>query len=171
MSSPVWKRKLRSGNFATISVSQGRTSKREALPRQLEAAREVHQLGRPMAIAETVDSDGERGIVVAPPPTLQHTVDVGRHAGQRSVLWGAYEVETSHGLPLTTFDKITVSEHKPRGFWTHLPSKGLYFSWRQTRSHRRGRSAVRGYVSRLKVKPLRPFQEHPEPVYERYGEL
>ena len=142
------------GDATIIGVGQGKQSVKWAFPRQMELAKEVHQLGLPHRVLRTVDQDGERGIAVV--PSLQSSltaVTMGRRMGQRSILQGRYELATGAGphvenTVLTEFGDAKVSEKKPDGFWTFIPEAGLYYSLVPVKPHLRNGRPVVGYATR-----------------------
>lgn len=142
------------GDASIIGVGQGRQSRREALPKQVDIALALKTLAPGHDVYETVDPDGERGVLVAPalPPGM--TQRIGNYFGQRSVLSGKEELSTSEQRtdPLTRFEVESVTEHQPEGFWTYLPEQGYYYKLAAVRPHtRRGRPVV-GYATRRRVR-------------------
>lgn len=145
------RRMIGEGNASVIGVGQGRLPIHVALPRQLETAKRAHELGAKGAFA-TIDTDGERGIVIFPKLSADKARELGRMNDQRSVLNGYREVRVSDGEVLTRFDDSLfrpASTPEFEGeFFTRVPARDLAFSFVQVRPHRRGRAAVRGYATR-----------------------
>ena len=117
------KRALKRRDASVIGVGQGAISPHTAFPRQMEAAQFVHLLGRPHKIMRTVDSDGERGVIVVPKLGDQFAVDLGNRYRQRSVINGGKEIQTSTAFVLTEFDDVKVWSLEDRGF-LHVPPHG-----------------------------------------------
>ena len=146
------KRALKRRDASVVGVGQGAISPHTAFPRQMEVAQFVHRLGRPHKIMRTVDSDGERGVIVVPKLGDQTTADLGNRYRQRSVISGGKEIQTVTAFVLTEFEGAKVTERKPKGFYTYIPEERLYYSL--VRAHTRSGRKVRGYATRRRRKVL-----------------
>ena len=149
---PKFERAAKDGDLAIVSVSQGRTAAKTALPRQTEATR-LALLSGARDVTPTVDTDGERGIAFYP-ASHGAAVTIGRRFGQRSVLVGPNEIATEDGRVLTRFMPAKTSDTKPDGFYTLLPGEGLFISY-SVKPHMRAGRPVVGYATRRTVRRAR----------------
>ena len=140
---------LERGDATIIGVGQGPQTVAFARPRQAELAESVRLLGRPHIVSPTVDSEGERGVAIIPKlQSPELSAALGRRYGQRSVMQGREELDTTTATPLARYRVERVDDAKPEGFYTFLPEEELYYQLIATSPHTRSSRAIRGYVTR-----------------------
>lgn len=153
MSNKAIRRALRRGDATIIGVGQGKQTAAFAFPRQRELVRRVRDLGAPHLVRPTVDSEGERGVVIVPKlQSKYNATEFGTRFGQRSVIHGKEELDTSSATPLARYRVERVSEERPEGFFTFLPSEWLYYQLVPVTAHLRTGRVVRGYATRRRVR-------------------
>ena len=142
-------RRLKMGDATIIGVGQGRQTPQEARPKQADLFASVNLYGRPHFISPTVDTDGERGIIIV--PRLQSAIAaamLGRRYGQRSVMQGKEEISTETSSPIAKYRVETVDTAPPNGFYTFIEREGLYYQLVPVSPHLRSGRPVRGYAAR-----------------------
>ncbi len=153
----VVRRALQKGDATIIGVGQGPQTVAFARPRQTELAESVRLLGRSHLVTPTVDSEGERGMAIIPKlsaPGL--AASLGRRFGQRSVMQGKEELDTSTGAPLARYRVERVDTAPPQGFFTLFEREGLYYQLVPVTAHLRSGRVVRGYATRRRLRLSEP---------------
>lgn len=153
---PLVGRLLR-GDATIVGVGQGRQTEAEARPKQahlMQTLRHYYGTNLRSTMLETVDPDGERGVLISPGVSDASARRLGRMFAQRSVMQGKKELAVESGAPLGHYRVETVDTAPPEGFWTFLPRAGLYYKLVPVAAHRRDGRPVEGYVARRQVAQL-----------------
>ena len=147
------RRRLENGDATIVGVGQGRQTVREARPKQAVAFGILSRGGQASGrrFDTTVDSEGERGVVVASKLKPEDAARLGRRFGQRSVMNGLVELDSETAAPLARYRVGSVGPTPPEGFFTFVEGEGLYYQLVPVTAHLRSGRPVVGYASRRRV--------------------
>lgn len=148
-------RALREGDATIISVGQGKMSEADARPGQvrlMDTMKSYYGDRMPHRMLETLDSAGERGVLITPKLSDESARRLGAMFAQRSVMNGKREVDVGSGETLSRYDVDKVDTAEPPQFYTYLPRLGLYYALVPVKPHDKKGRLIRGYVARRRVR-------------------